>query len=68
MHLLTSLQPILCLTYISIIILSECRTQGKDKRPIPLPHPIGLSDYTHTLLPDIYRTIYLPANGVHQAL
>jgi hypothetical protein len=38
----------------SMIILSECSTlMDRDQRPMPLPHPIGLSDYTHTPLPCI---------------
>ena len=41
-----------------MIILSECSTLVRDQRPIPLPPPVGLGDYTHTLLPSICRAIF----------
>jgi hypothetical protein len=34
----------------------------------PLPHPVGLGDYTHTPLIGICGTTFPSANGVHQTL
>jgi hypothetical protein len=50
-----------------MIILSEC-TLGRDQRPILIPHPIELTDYTHTMLFGVCRTVYPSTNCVHHAL